>query len=327
MVTQIDATSTGQVTSLLAGRVSKVRVFIDRAAVTRARTLSEPVREVVFSPVPLDADPATLRASAELRGDDGASRVAARITGVVWTVIHAEPPESRRAEVRRAIEQADARLRALEDEEHAESKNAQLVAEYARIAAATLSKEWLDRDPAFDAWSTAFDHLRKRHTELALARATRQAERLELEKKKADLYAEELDLGHVEPLGHRVTVTLELPPGARGPLDVELTYLTKKAQWMPVYDARHLGPSGDVGERIVLTAVALVRQSTGEDWQGVELVATTARPPLSEPAPKLVPLHVTGHQGGAEREVVSTVRADARLHGATARAPAEPGLT
>lgn len=301
------------------GRVTKVRVFIDRAAVTRTRTFEQPVREISFAVLPLDADTATLRAHAEL------GKTALKVTGVVWTVVHAERSSERQKEIAAELEKLKARLAELEDEESNESRAADLLTEYAGVASATICKEWLDREASFDRWNVTFDHLRKRRAELAAERAARQLERTTIQKKQADLLEEELRLGRSEKLGYRVTVSIELPANATGALAVELTYVTPRAQWMPIYDLRHYPAKGEARERVKLTGIALVRQNTGEDWSDIELIATTARPPLSEPPPELAPLLIVGSQGRESNEIVSTVEHVPRLAGGGAPPGDEAG--
>jgi uncharacterized protein (TIGR02231 family) len=305
--------------SSASGQVTKVRVFIDRAAVTRARRVDGPSGDgqIDFSPIPLDADTTTFRAHAEAGG------TTLKVTGVSRSVIYADASSARQREVKAALEKVIAEMRTIEDAEAAENHADLLLTQYAAIATETLSREWLDKDPTFDKWKMTFDHLRKRRAELALSRTTRDMERRKLQQRRADLMQEEYRLGAPERLGYRVLVALEPDAGRKGPFDVELTYMTPKAQWMPSYDARH-AKGADGRERIALTGIALVRQSTGEDWKDVDLVATTARPPLSEPPPELAQLIIVGQQGAETRELVSTTEAEKRLTGAPSRAAGGP---
>lgn len=301
------------------GKVTKVRVFIDRAAVTRARVLEQPVREISFAVLPLDADTATLRAHAQL------GKTALKVTGVVWAVVHAERSTERQKAISAELEKLRARLAELDDDESNESRAADLLTEYASVASATICREWLDREASFDRWNVTFDHLRKKRAELAAERAARQLERTTIQKKQADLLEEELRLGRSEKLGYRVTVSVELPQNIPGPLTVELTYVTPRAQWMPIYDLRHYPAKNEVREHVKLTGIALVRQNTGEDWTDIELTATTARPPLSEPPPELAPLLIVGMQARESNEIVSTVKEAPRLAGGGAPADQDAG--
>lgn len=300
------------------GKVTRARVFTDRAAITRSLTLERPVREVSFTNIPLDADTATLRARAELV--DGETRSAAKVTGVVWTVIYAERANDRQRTLVAEMEKTAARLTALEDEEANESHALSMLAHYAEIAGATIRREWLEKEASFDRWNIAFDHLRTRHAHLAANRAERLLEKTTLQKKQREFVEEQLRLGRPEKLGYRVTVSLDISDKAAplGVLNVELTYVTPRARWTPVYDVRHQPATANLAENIKLTAVALVEQNTGEDWTDIELIATTARPPLSEPPPELSPLLIAGMQAAENREIVSVLRDDARLEGAGA---------
>lgn len=69
---------------------------------------------------------------------------------------------------------------------------------------------------------------------------------------------------------------------------VELTYLVSQASWEPTYDVR-LAPDGKQAE---LVYRALVRQKTGEDWPGVKLSLSTAKPEVGGAPPELFPWHI-----------------------------------
>jgi uncharacterized protein (TIGR02231 family) len=73
---------------------------------------------------------------------------------------------------------------------------------------------------------------------------------------------------------------------AAGDLAVELTYVVQPARWQPLYDLRLTGADLD------LTYLAEVAQSTGEDWAGVTLTLSTARPALALVIPELDPWYL-----------------------------------
>ena len=62
-----------------AGRVTKVRIFIDRAAITRTRVIEQPLPEISFATLPIETDMASLRAHAE--GSGGAKLKVTGATG------------------------------------------------------------------------------------------------------------------------------------------------------------------------------------------------------------------------------------------------------
>jgi uncharacterized protein (TIGR02231 family) len=60
-----------------------------------------------------------------------------------------------------------------------------------------------------------------------------------------------------------------------GPQKVTITQFVDSASWQPVYDMRL---SRDGADRLTIDRGVLISQSTGEDWQGVNLVLSTANP-------------------------------------------------
>ncbi|MDA1052685.1 MAG: DUF4139 domain-containing protein [Planctomycetota bacterium] len=70
---------------------------------------------------------------------------------------------------------------------------------------------------------------------------------------------------------------------------VRLSYLVTGCNWSPQYTVR-----GSVGKRSFdVRYSALVQQMSGEDWEGVRLVLSTASPSVSAARPLLTPLRVT----------------------------------
>lgn len=271
------------------------------------------MREVELAPIPLAIEVSSLRARAFVRtADGGEARV--RVLGLSSSLMYAETENARQADVAREMNAIDAKVDRIDDAENTEAHVSGLLERYAAVATSTLSREWLERTPSFDKWSEAFDHLRDATEKLAVRRALRKLDRSRLMEKRADLLEEERRLGKSDRLGYRVKIALDALPGDARELRVELTYLTRAAQWMPIYDAR-LDASGAT---LALTSIALVRQSTGEDWENVELIATTARPPLSEPPPELVRVQVKSFGKVVEKAIVANSELDPRLGGVSA---------
>jgi uncharacterized protein (TIGR02231 family) len=79
----------------------------------------------------------------------------------------------------------------------------------------------------------------------------------------------------------RLAAVVRLELAEPGTVEVELTYLIYGAHWQSRYDARV-----DVAAATVrLTHQALVSQRTGEDWSGVALALSTARPSVAARLP------------------------------------------
>ncbi|MBK6690455.1 MAG: mucoidy inhibitor MuiA family protein [Deltaproteobacteria bacterium] len=301
------------------GRVTSVRVYTDRATITRQRrlTLEAGPGGVRFGPLPTQLPTESLEAKAYRLV--GGQREPLRVAGIRAGIEYGGSGDARQKEVVARLEEVRAELSNLRDQDQHQERAANLLSHYAELATQTLSREWLDQNPAFDKWGQAFEHLKVGRFRLAGERAIRFAQKERLEEERRRLEQERSRLGRPEPLGLFVTVQLE--GDVNGEVEVELGYATPNARWVPAYDARWIAAGAEQKERLRLTAIALVQQSTGEDWDEVTLIASTARPPLSEPPPELKTLTVRGVAGGPDQQIVSTTKTEARLEGA----PAGPG--
>ena len=87
----------------------------------------------------------------------------------------------------------------------------------------------------------------------------------------------------------RYEARLEIEALSAGDFAVELNYVVNRASWRPLYDVRlREGEAG--GAAVVAVAhLAEISQNTGQDWAGVRLSVSTARPALNQRAPELKP--------------------------------------
>jgi uncharacterized protein (TIGR02231 family) len=150
-------------------------------------------------------------------------------------------------------------------------------------------------------------------------------EELDLEKQRArlerELQAKQRALSQV--MGQRGTdrlaATVEVTLAEPGVFTLELSYVLPGASWTPQYDVRVAVEQ----RQVTLTYQGLVSQSTGEDWQQVELTLSTARPSQATRVPELDPwyLHVV-----MPRQIYApqAKRAPHLSFGSMAPAPAKP---
>lgn len=84
---------------------------------------------------------------------------------------------------------------------------------------------------------------------------------------------------------YRVAITLDVLDA--GDVTLELSYHIAGARWYPIYDLR---VSSD--KKINLAYQAMVSQSSGENWDQVELKISTAKPNVPGNLPELPPWHI-----------------------------------
>ena len=102
-------------------------------------------------------------------------------------------------------------------------------------------------------------------------------------------------------------------------LRLQVSYVIGGASWTPSYDARAATDAG----KVELTYNAVVRQQTGENWQGINLTLSTARPAVGARMPELTKWTVNYAEatalGGEARREVMTPMSSAPFYNASAK--------
>jgi len=81
------------------------------------------------------------------------------------------------------------------------------------------------------------------------------------------------------------SVAVELSCAKGGTFTLDVAYLLKGAYWRPVYDARAQLDK----QQVELATYAMVKQTTGEDWNDVNLTLSTAQPSAGGRMPYVAP--------------------------------------
>ncbi|MDD5348057.1 MAG: mucoidy inhibitor MuiA family protein [Candidatus Omnitrophica bacterium] len=116
--------------------------------------------------------------------------------------------------------------------------------------------------------------------------------------------AEKLDvlrreLNRIEGPSQKMKRSIVVEVDAQKPVvcGVSLSYLAGGASWHPVYDARADFEKSEVE----LVSYAILRQTTGDDWQDVDVALSTARPSVGGNMPYVAPWILRPLQVFAER--------------------------
>lgn len=266
-----------------------VTIHPDQASVTREAAVDLPAGEslLVLPGIPAGV----LRDSVTARGR-AAALVELGAVELRQAGFDPRPAERRRAEA------AD-RRRAIEDEIAA--IDVRIAAWQAQLALIErLGAGFTDRerrppaqgeapraaaDPAL--WRQAWDAVRAGTEEAAEQMRALRLQKREAEARKSAVEAEIFALG-AQPAGtFEIAVAVRAEQATR--LELSVTYQLRGAAWQPVYAARLDTATG----RLALRQEAIVTQRTGEDWEGVALALSTARPSAEARAPELRPWRIT----------------------------------
>jgi uncharacterized protein (TIGR02231 family) len=250
--------------------IEAVTVYSGRAQVLRRAVVQ--ITEAGEHTLKIGGLPQSLQRSS-LRAQ-GRGPAGTRILGIEQeSEIHAAPPveqlERLTAEItrlRREIERTGARQKIVEEQrEWLRTLGEQSARRLANgIAQNTARPE--DASALFTYTSEEADRLVGQQLELATRaeELTREVEARERERR---------ELGSGAP-PDRIAASIRVQVEVPGELEIELSYLIAGATWRPRYDARVEVAEGEVR----LVEQALVSQRTGEEWRGIELSLSNARP-------------------------------------------------
>ena len=126
-----------------------------------------------------------------------------------------------------------------------------------------------------------FAFIAERHAEIEETIRKAQQDIRDIDRRIAEIDRELSRTSGEREWASRITVSVNAQGDVQGKL--RLRYRLRDASWQPVYDAR-LDTSAETA-KLQLTQRAMVRQHTGEDWNGVALTLATARPQGSTAAP------------------------------------------
>jgi uncharacterized protein (TIGR02231 family) len=267
----------------VASRVDQVTVYPDGAIVTRIIEVDLPSgdSELRAADFPPALDPASLRVEGE---------AAARLT---IGSTDARPPRADRPPADPALEDS---IETLRDE------RARLDG---RIAAAQARRKFAERfaeqSPAgvgdkgearsLSEWRAAFAAV-----EDEVAAAEKAIGEARIVQRDIDRKLARLDAQRTANPPRKMEVRIDVSAQAAAHAVLRVSYTVRGARWSPLYDAR-LDTGKEAGKDGRKPVIELVRraeivQSSGEDWQDVQLAVSTVRTAKGGSAPELRPLIV-----------------------------------
>jgi uncharacterized protein (TIGR02231 family) len=265
----------GQTTSAVSSTVTGVTVYPNRARITRTGNVSLPIGRTVlqFSGLPAALEEGSVIVSAQ-------SEAAVTIEGIdLREEFLASSAMPKTQDLERQLEQIQDQKKSLQSEKSvAEEKR-----NFFRNLSAGLGKG--EKETA------NLDDVRKLYTFYGEEVSNLAENILSLDRSEAKLEPEmnriKRELEALKNAGQKSqrTLLVSVNAGAAAKADFTVRYLIGNAFWNPSYDARVDSGTG----KVELLYNALVRQETGEDWNNVRLVLSTAQPGRNGRMPELAP--------------------------------------
>lgn len=260
--------------------VATVVVYPDRARVTtRGRCeLAEGLHQIIVGELPLVLEPESVRASGA-----GTARVRLRSVDVLRRH-YAQAPAPHVADLEKRIEKLQNELQALEDRQAVKQAS---IDHLNGLRGATTEYAWgLSRGRStVENQSALMRFFEAEEARLREELRVLDDEQSGLKDELAKLQAELDGILSARPR-QRYEARLEVEALSAGGFEVEVSYIVGRAGWRPLYDMRLRETNAPI---VAVSSLAEITQNTGQDWQGVKLSVSTARPALNQRAPELRP--------------------------------------
>ncbi len=263
--------------------VVSATVYTDRAQVTRSGRidLRPGAWRIVCDDLPQGFDDASLRV-------EGAGTAETRIMGVDIVILRGRIAESPRyKELKEKLERLAGRRDTLRIELESFQSSLAYLENLARFPFEKGSSKLATEIFRVQDWKSVLEFLG--------GERVKTNERIDGHNKKIAKLSEEISWveGELRKMqmhddwSKRVVVDIEAKTA--GSLDLDLAYNVGGATWAPEYTIRYRTAE----DAIVLGYNARVRQSTGEDWNGVAVSLSTARPQIGAASPEVQPYYIT----------------------------------
>ncbi|MBD2628320.1 mucoidy inhibitor MuiA family protein [Trichormus variabilis] len=264
-------------------QIVAVTVYGDKALVTRRGVISltGEERELLITPLPVTLETESVRVS-------GTGTVGVRLLGVSSDRIYTtEPVAERVVQLTRQIQQLEAEKRHLQAQIDALSLQSHFIAGLGEKTeepfAQSLSRKNLSLSETLD----FLNFIGSQYSEYAIASGECKTQQQELEKQLQPLRTALQKIQTPHPK-ESLSVIVGVEVAGEGEFELEMSYLVNRANWKPLYDLR-VDSSSNI---LYLSYLAEVTQTTGEDWLGVALTFSTAKPGLGTIPPKLKPWYI-----------------------------------
>lgn len=270
--------ATSSATALTADQhIKAVTVYPDRALVTRGGTvqLEAGVQTVVFDNLPLNLEEDSVRAKAQGK---------LKILGVEVRRDYKEVAVSAGTkQLQDDVTKLDDQIRALTDEQNDIGKRRDFLDRMRdKVTSATTSPDGKDPSASvtnmqgmFQLYGTEWSKMTSRQREIEFALR-------DLNKQRGDK-ANQLSLLQQPATPNTRSALVTVEADQAGPAEMQVNYLIAGAGWQPQYDA-YADPDT---QKVELTYYGVVRQTTGENWDGVALTLSSARPSTAARLPEL----------------------------------------
>jgi len=260
--------------------IKEVTVYPDSAVIKRnaAITLEAGQHKILFADLIPDLNQDTLRVSAAGQGE--IKIAAAQVKREYLPVESSERIRNLQEKLRKLADEKQQ----LENELKLRTEEKQFLDSFKAFANTQLPKEIVTKMPTGAEFTDTYQFYSAKLSE----NFTRTFEtQIKLRSLKENIDALQKEYDEISSYSTKETRNIEvcveaLKPGA---YEISVSFQVWGANWQPTYDARADFAAG----RIELVSFGIVTQTTGEDWNDVEMYLSTAKPATSGQMPEITP--------------------------------------
>lgn len=278
----LTSVSAGAAEIVTPSKVDHVTVFMQGAEVTRiAKTkLEKGEHVIVFTDVPAGAVPGSIRVEGKATGKLDIGSVDTRRT--VLARADSQAADAERKKLEAELDQLRDQKSAIEAQVQASDTQKALIANLAQLP--TRPAPAGGAAPGED-WQRVLALIAQGTADASKAALEAQIKIRDLDHKIEDVEGKLTTLAPAKTEQTEVKVNVE----AAAPLEADLTirYQVAAAGWTPLYDARLQTGSKTAAPKLDLTRRAQITQRSGEAWDNVTLMLSTARPSAGAAAPEI----------------------------------------
>lgn len=267
----------------ITSEVNKVTIYNDRARVIRTGkgTLSAGKHAVILPRLPQQIVEGSFRAKAF-------SQVGITIMDVKTKTRNFSQVQNENVKfLQEKAEKVREEMRKLDAQEAILQKKRDFLQSIQINSTENISKELDYQRPNIEDWNNILDFLGGNYQKLDEAQADIDRKKKEL-KGEIEKFTRDLAVLSGAMSKSELVGIVELELAAEGEVAFEIEYQIRSASWKPFYDAR----VDTETKKVHLQYYGLVTQKTGEDWTGVQIRLSTARPHIAGNAPTLSPWYL-----------------------------------
>jgi uncharacterized protein (TIGR02231 family) len=259
-------------------RIVEVTVYRDRAEAVREATVDLPAgaSTIEFSGIPYGIEPDSVRVTAE--------GVPATLGAVEIQDFVEEPRETEEWRAARdEVQRLERQVSEFDESDAVDGRLRDFLNSLGEVTAKKTSSEMTEGRADPETIKAIYALMETKLRSLADAKLDRKDRRRELGEQLKVARARLQTLRPQTAIRWRVAA-VEVEAARAGRLSLRLSYLAPGASWVPTYRATLDADSNEV----TLISEGVVRQSTGEDWSGVELHLSSASPARGVEPPMLM---------------------------------------